>query len=136
MKPPVEHVRVSTKGKDMLKKVKRKTGLEHWNEICRIAFCRSISNPNPVKLGKKFGEISSVDMEWKTFARPYEDIYSAITYVRASEDGIDLKDKEAVADYFRAHLERGIATFYNVKGLEDLIPISSETGTVSLQNMP
>ncbi len=120
MKPPVEHVRVSAKGKETLIKVKRKTGLEHWNEICRIAFCRSIANPNPVKLGQKFGE-SSVDMEWKTFARSYEGIYSAITLAHASEDGIDLNDKEAVADYFRAHLERGIATLYKIKGLEDLV---------------
>ncbi len=45
MKPPVEHVKISAKAKEILVKVKRSTGLEHWNEICRIALCKSIANP-------------------------------------------------------------------------------------------
>ena len=66
MKFPIENVRISTKGKDTLSKAKRKTSLTHWNELCRIAFCRSIANPNPVMLNQDFGE-SGIEMDWKTF---------------------------------------------------------------------
>lgn len=119
MKPPVEHVRVSEKGREILIRLKRKTGLEHWNELCRIAYCRSIANPSPPKIDKRPGE-GAIDMEWRTFAGPYQDLLAAITYARANKDGISLDDRDAVAEYFRAHIERGVAGMFSVRSLEEL----------------
>ncbi len=120
MKLAIENVRVSTKGKEILIRAKRKTGLTQWNELCRVALCRSISNPKPVKLGQNFGE-SGVEMDWKTFARPHEDVYLSLILLRAREEGIDIKSNEAIVDFFRAHLERGITTLNRIEGLEAIL---------------
>jgi len=123
MKPPVEHVRVSAKGKEILLKIKRRTGLEHWNEICRIALCRSLANPTiPPKIDK-VGE-SAITMEWKTFAGFLQNELSATIVLRAHCDGIDVKNREAINDYLRCHLERGIITLQNLKSLSQLLTIS------------
>ena len=82
MKPPVEHVRVSAKSKEILIRVKRYTGLEHWNEICRVALCKSLSNPTPPQKSGNSSE-SAIDIEWKTFSGLYNEELSALFYLRA-----------------------------------------------------
>jgi DNA sulfur modification protein DndE len=109
MKAPVEHVKVSARGKDILIKVKRYTGLEHWNVICRIALCRSLAEPTPPpKLDKSTD--STIEMDWKTFAGQHKEVLAAVTLVKAQKDGIDVSDEEALSWYFKAHIERGIET--------------------------
>jgi DNA sulfur modification protein DndE len=119
MKPPVEHVRVSSRGKEILIRVKRHTGLQHWNEICRLALCRSLANPTPPPKPEKAGD-SSIEMEWKTFAGPYQQELAALVLFRAKKDGINLSTKEELAEFFRAHLERGIANMQSIKSLSTL----------------
>ncbi len=128
MKPPVENVRVSAKGKDILIKIKRNTGLEHWNEICRIALCRSLANSTKPPKFQKHGE-SSIEIEWKTFAGEYRRELSALTNLRARKDGVDLSKRDAVAEYFRNHIERGIASLQNEKNISALCEKTSHQKT-------
>lgn len=120
MKPPVEHVRVSAKGKDMLIKIKRNTGLEHWNEICRIALFQSLANPVKPTMVDKSND-SSIDMDWKTFAGAVTDQLTAVFYLTAYKHDIDFTKRDIVSEYFRNHLERGIIALQNVKSLQDIL---------------
>lgn len=120
MKAPIEHVKVSARGREILIKIKRNTGLEHWNEICRMAFCRSLAIPcSPPKRAKI--EDSSIDMDWKTFAGQFHKEFAAITIKRAQKDNVSITNKSELADYFRDHLERGINTLQNIKNLSDCL---------------
>ncbi len=114
MKPPVTTVKVSTKGKDTLIKVKRNIGLEQWNEVCRIALCASLANPAPPAPREKMPD-SNIEMDWKTFAGPYQDELSALVKYRAKIDGVDHNNKEMMGNYFRTHLERGIIAISRIK---------------------
>jgi DNA sulfur modification protein DndE len=126
MKPPVEHVRVSERGKDILVKIKRYTGLEHWNEICRIALCASLANPLPPTKVDKLAD-SNIDIEWKTFAGAYQSELASLTLLRAHKDGINISDKDHVTSYFRSHLERGIASLQTVKKLSSIYEMHIHT---------
>lgn len=120
MKPPVEHVRVSAKGKDILVKIKRNTGLEHWNEICRIALCHSLANPTkPTKVDKT--NDSSIDIEWKTFAGAANDQLTSVFYLSAYKHGVDFTKRDNITEYFRSHLERGIFALQHTKALRDIL---------------
>ena len=120
MKAPVEHVKVSAKGREILIKVKRITGLEHWNEICRMALCRSLAIPSsPTKRSKT--EDSNIDMDWKTFAGQFHQEFAAITIMRAHKDKVNITNKAELAEYFRDHLERGIYSLQNIKNLSAFI---------------
>ena len=56
IKPPIEVVRVSDRGKEILIKIKKRTGLQHWNEICRVALCCSLIDPSPPPKSTKLGD--------------------------------------------------------------------------------
>lgn len=120
MKPPVETVRISSQGRDILIKIKRRLGIERWNEICRVALCRSLANPTkPVK--PRNGWDSAIEIEWKTFAGDQSEMFSALSILRAQNDKIDPDKKDVFTDYFRAHIERGIQSLQNVVTLEDYL---------------
>ncbi len=119
MKPPVETVKVSARAKDTMIRVKRRTGLEHWNEICRIALCRSLATDSEPPPWKGNGDVA-IEIEWKTFAGSLINELSVLVLFSAARSGIDLRSKDAVAQYFRAHLERGIASLQNVKTLNEM----------------
>ncbi len=118
MKPPVEEVRISAHAKELLVKLKRRTGLTQWNYLCRIAYCCSIANPTPPPA--RVPEDVGIRMDWKTFAGPYFEEFACLNSLRASLDGINPQPRDAIADYFRDHLERGIEVLSGVQNLKDL----------------
>jgi len=100
--------------------MKRRLGIERWNEICRVAFCRSIANTTkPTK--PKNGWDSAIEIDWKTFAGEQSDVFAALVLMKARKDKVDMEKKEAVSDYFRSHIERGIQSLQNINSFKDYI---------------
>jgi DNA sulfur modification protein DndE len=112
----IETVRINQEGKERLSRLKRYTGLQNWNVLCRWALCRSLSDPSiPAKIDQK-GE-TGVEMTWKVFGGEYQDIYFALILQRCVQDGFELDDT-TVSEQFWLHLHRGLnflATDKNVK---------------------
>ena len=106
MKPPVETVRVSQKGRDILIKLKRHTGIENWNVLCRWALLASIQEENRPALIKNNGD-TGIEMTWKIFAGEQSDIIAALVVQRAIADGLN-DSTEDRADCLRAHIGRGL----------------------------
>jgi len=125
MKSIVEHVRISSKGKEILKRLKSRTGIEHWNEICRIAYCYSLANPSPAM--PTAAQDSAIDIEWKTFAGQYHLELTSITKYRANKEGINIVNNEELSVFFRSHLERGISSIAGIKSLRQLVEIFMES---------
>lgn len=103
----MESVRVTKQARDQLVTVKRHTGIEHWNVVCRWALCISLAEPSRPREQKLVTD-SSVEMTWRTFAGEHERLYEALVRERCKQDGIDLTDS-AVAHEFKLHLHRGIS---------------------------
>ncbi|MFT3783696.1 MAG: DNA sulfur modification protein DndE [Nibricoccus sp.] len=106
MKPPVETVRISKKGRDILLKLKRQTGVENWNVLCRWALMASLREKKRPSLGRENSE-GGIEMSWKVFAGEYSDVFAAMVTARAISDGYD-GSNEDTADCLRAHLARGL----------------------------
>jgi DNA sulfur modification protein DndE len=119
MKPPTEYLRISEAGKEALTKAKKLTGLTHWNELCRIALCYSLHNPTRPPAPEKRCD-SSIEMDWKTFAGPFSQELAALIVLRAKNDGVDFKKKEALGEYTKAHIERGIVAMQNLKDITSI----------------
>lgn len=122
MRSPVDVVKVSARAKETMIRVKRRTGLEHWNEICRIALCRSLGTPSDPPPWKGHGDVA-IEIEWKTFAGPLSNELGVLVLFSAARYGVDLKSRDAVAQFFRSHLERGIASLQNLKTLGELTKV-------------
>jgi DNA sulfur modification protein DndE len=121
----VEHIRLSQQAKDQLVKLKRVTGIEHWNVLCRWAFCTSLSEPS-VPPSAKIPADSNVEMSWKVFGGRHADLYLALLKERCVRDGLGT-DPEILAQQFRLHLHRGISYLFGNKQLrriDDLIALA------------
>ena len=116
MKPPVDTVRISSRGREILIKIKRNTGIDRWNEICRVALCQSLANPSRPPKSQK-GWDSAIEIEWRTFAGDLNEPLTSAFLFRATKDGIDIQKREKVSEYFRAHIERGIGSIQNTRSI-------------------
>ena len=43
----IKQVRLSAQAKEQLIRLKTRTGIQHWNILCRWAFCLSLKQPTP-----------------------------------------------------------------------------------------
>lgn len=120
MRPPVDNIRISAKGRDSLNKLKRTTGLIHWNELSRIALCRSLAMDSPPSFSDKNLE-SNIVIEWKTFAGIYQAELASLVYVSALKHNVEISDNDKLNNYLRGHIERGIADLARAKSLADLL---------------
>jgi DNA sulfur modification protein DndE len=102
----IEHIRLSQTARDQLVTLKRRTGIAHWNVLCRWALCRSLAEPAPPPAVKLVLD-SSVEMTWRVFAGDQGDVLWALVRFRCHIDGLEL-DEETLANQFRLHLHRGI----------------------------
>ncbi len=107
MRAPVETIRISRQGREQLIKLRRQTGIEHWNVLCRWAFCVSLrETTSPQQHIDKFD--GGVEMTWKVFSGEHGDVYSALCWMRAKKDGFP-ESTDGAAACLRAHLHRGLS---------------------------
>jgi DNA sulfur modification protein DndE len=122
----IETVRVSEKAKIQLITLKRRTGIQNWNILCRWAICSSLAEKTEPP-NEEIPSDSSIEMTWKTFTGGEEELYLAIIQIRASKAGI-LLEKESLNKYFRLHLHRGISYLVGnpkLNKIEDLIRLAT-----------
>jgi DNA sulfur modification protein DndE len=121
----IETVRVSEKAKVQLITLKRRTGIQNWNVLCRWALCSSLAEKSEPP-SEDIPSDSSVEMTWKTFTGGEEEIYLALIKHRAHKAGVELT-KESLTRYFRLHLHRGISYMSGnpkLLKIEDLIRLA------------
>ncbi len=118
----IEHIRLSQRAKEQLIKLKRVTGVENWNTLCRWALCISLAERS-VPPAAKIPADSNVEMSWRVFGGRYADLYLALLKERCLLDSLGT-DPETLAQQFRLHLHRGIsylASNKQLRKIQDLI---------------
>ena len=70
----IEQVRVSERARVQLINIKRRTGVQNWNIICRWALAISLKDKNKPAV-ENIPADSSIEMTWRTFGGTYEKIY-------------------------------------------------------------
>lgn len=124
----VKQIRLSQQAKDQLIRVKTRTGIPHWNILCRWAICLSLNESTPV-FDIDIPADSNVEMTWQVFGGEYAELFSALIIQRCLDDGLDT-DQLTLSRQFRLHLHRGISYLSSanyIKSCEDLanLPIDS-----------
>ena len=120
----IEHIQLSQQAKDQLSRLKRLTGIDSWNVLCRWGLCVSLAEPS-VPPTKKIPADSNVEMSWRVFAGSHGGIYLALLKERCVHDGLNV-DEETVAQQFRMHLHRGVsylAADSKLRGIENLVSL-------------
>jgi DNA sulfur modification protein DndE len=102
-----ETVRISKRGRDQLIKLKKVTGIENWNILCRWAMCVSLTEAT-TPMNYDSSEMSNIEMAWRTFGGKNAAIYEALIQKQARNNMED-PTPEMISQFFRNHLHRGIA---------------------------
>lgn len=102
----IETVRIDEQGREQLIRLKRHTGIETWNILCRWALCTSLTEPTrpPMRLFK--GD-AAVEIAWRVFGGVHHELYLALIKQRCLQDGLGIDDA-TVQEQFRLHLHRGL----------------------------
>jgi len=126
----IKQIRLSTRAKEQLTKLKRYTGIGNWNVLCRWAFCLSLQEPTP-PTPIEIPADSNLEMTWHVFGGECHEIYDALLKERCIRDGMDV-ETETLNRQFRLHLHRGIsylATPHRIRNIGDLLrlPLSGSS---------
>ena len=103
----IERVRISAAGKQQLSTLKRRTGIEHYNVICRHALCASLANATRVP-AEALQYSGGLEIDWKTFAGDADATLTNFLILRAMAEEGD-PSPLAVRNALQAHLHRGLA---------------------------
>jgi len=103
----IDPVKVSERAKNQLITLKRRTGVENWNVLCRYALTRSVSEPS-VPPEEHIPVDSNIEMSWKTFGGEFSDVYEQLIRHRVASDYPDASE-DVVRRQFYLHLHRGIS---------------------------
>jgi DNA sulfur modification protein DndE len=103
----IETVRISQQGRVQLIKLKRITGIQNWNILCRWALSCSLAEKS-IPPQTKITTDSPIEIAWKTFTgEGMEEVYTALVKQRCNNDGLELSN-DTVAEQFKLHLHRGL----------------------------
>jgi DNA sulfur modification protein DndE len=108
----IETVKVSEKARIQLITLKKRTGIQNWNVLCRWAFCLSLKEPTPLP-NETIVTDSSVEMTWRTFTGGEENLYFNLLMYRAKKDQVKI-ERDELNNYFKLHLHRGISYLNNI----------------------
>ncbi len=110
-------VRISTRGREILIKLKRYTGIGQWNTLCRVAYCYSLAIATEPTHSPEKGDVA-LEIEWPTFAGPIKTELAALTVSRAAAAAVAEQD---IAKYVRGHLDRGLSAMQNVRSIQEMV---------------
>ncbi len=111
-------LRLSEQVSHHLSLLKARTGLTP-NILCRIGFCLSLNDPAIPNLDD-YPDDTEKEINRHTLTGQWDSLFVALVKERCYRDG-QLFDEENLANYFRAHVNRGVLLLYKrVRSLNDL----------------
>lgn len=119
----MDALRINKVAKDQLATLKRRTGIAHYNVLCRWALCRSLAettSPLPIEPGSEGG----VDIKWETFAGDQSAVLLALVKHRCAQEDLPLDD-DSLATQIRLHVHRGIGYLFGDRRVSTLAGLVS-----------
>lgn len=103
----IERIRLTAAAKTQLATLKRRTGIEHNNAICRHAFCISLANPS-IPPNETFSFSGGAEIDWRTFTGGQEALYYNLLVVRLLSEGRRVTE-DTVRQTCLLHVHRGLS---------------------------
>lgn len=119
----MERVKLTTAARNQLATIKRRTGIEHNNAICRHALCLSLANPS-IPPEENFSFAGGIEIDWRTFTGGQEALYYNMLTVRLVSEGKRVTE-ESVRKALEQHVHRGLSYLMSQREDDLLVEIAS-----------
>ncbi|WP_254228587.1 DNA sulfur modification protein DndE [Burkholderia gladioli] len=103
----IERVKLTSVAKNQLIALKRKTGIEHNNVLCRHALCLSLANASAPP-EETFNFSGGLEIDWRTFTGGNEGVYSNLLVVRLLRDKVQ-PTPNSIRQALLLHVHRGLS---------------------------
>lgn len=103
----MERVKLTSAARNQLATIKRRTGIEHNNAICRHALCISLANPS-VPPNENFAFSGGLEIDWRTLTGGQDDLYTNLLIVRLLSEGKRISE-DSIRQVFLLHVHRGLS---------------------------
>lgn len=103
----IDRLRLTAAAKNQMINLKRKTGIEHYNALCRHALCLSLSNPT-LPPAENYNFNGGTEIDWRTFTSGNEALYLNLMLVRLLSDNLPT-DAETMRQMLSRHVHRGLS---------------------------
>jgi len=107
----IERVKLSATAKQQLITLKRRTGIEHYNVICRHALCLSLANPLKA-VAENIQFTNGIEIDWGVFAGEASSTYLNLLITRSIVDEKN-SNPSTVRQTLTSHLHRGLSYLMN-----------------------
>jgi DNA sulfur modification protein DndE len=128
----IDRLRLTAAAKTQLVTLKKRTGIEHYNGLCRHALCLSLANPSKIP-EEIYNFNGGIDIDWKTFTGNNETLYFNLLLLRLSIDGTVLKP-ESVRHLLIQHVHRGLSYLVSKNANDLLIDLAKSISTMPQNN--
>ena len=103
----IDRVKLTAAAKQQLITLKRRTGIEHYNTICRHALVVSLNNPATAPI-ENLQFANGLEIDWEVFAGGYGDTYLNLLIARSQQESMASGSAE-VRQLLTSHLHRGLS---------------------------
>ena len=103
----MDRIKLNATARNQLSTLKRRTGIEHNNAICRHALCISLANPS-VPPKENFVFNGGIEIDWRTLTGGQDALYYNLLVVRLLCEE-QLVNEESVRQTFVEHVHRGLS---------------------------
>ena len=112
----IERVKLTAAAKQQLSTLKRRTGIEHYNIICRHALVLSLANPAPAPT-ENLQFANGLEIDWDVFTGGCGDTYLNLLMIRTLQDS-DHCNAHELRQTLISHLHRGLSYLASRKDME------------------
>jgi DNA sulfur modification protein DndE len=103
----MERIKLTAAAKVQLSTLKRRTGIEHNNALCRHALCLSLANPS-VPPDETFTFGGGIEIDWRTLTGGQDPLYNNLLVIRLLAEGKRVTE-DAIKQTFLLHVHRGLS---------------------------
>lgn len=118
----MERIKLNATARNQLATLKRRTGLEHNNAICRHALCISLANPS-VPPEESFSFNGGIEIDWRTLTGGEDALYYNLLAIRLHSER-----RHVTVDLIRQtlvlHVHRGLSYLVSRRDDDLLLELS------------
>ncbi|MBI3102179.1 MAG: DNA sulfur modification protein DndE [Burkholderiales bacterium] len=118
----MERIKLNVAARNQLVTLKRRTGIEHNNAICRHALCLSLANPS-IPPSENFSFNGGIEIDWRTLTGGQDALYHNLLAARLLSEGKRVND-ESIRQTFLLHVHRGLSYLVSSRDSDLLIEMA------------
>ena len=127
----MERIKLNAAARNQLATLKRRTGIEHNNAICRHALCLSLANPS-IPPSENFSFNGGIEIDWRTLTGGQDALYYNLVAVRLFSEGRRVND-ESIRQTFLLHVHRGLSYLVSRRDSDLLIEMAKSLLTMDMR---